>query len=95
MNDIPAAPSTGTATDAPAAPAAAASSIHWQAWLMGAAVAAAAGGLAFSLSTQSRLRSLEQELVKRQQDSHGLVTEAALLSRQAQESAREAAAKIA
>jgi uroporphyrin-3 C-methyltransferase len=42
-----------------------------------------------------RVRSSERELVKRQQDSALLVTEATLVARQAQEGARDAAAKVA
>ncbi|MCW5656725.1 MAG: uroporphyrinogen-III C-methyltransferase [Burkholderiaceae bacterium] len=45
-------------------------------------------------STQ-RMRALEQELVRRQQDSQTLATEARVLARQAQDVARDAAAKVA
>lgn len=45
--------------------------------------------------TQRRLRSLEQELVKRQQDSQSQSTEARMLARQSQDASREAAAKVA
>lgn len=51
--------------------------------------------IALTLSTQHRVRGLEQELVKRQQDSQGQATEAHILAKQAQDSSREAAAKVA
>ncbi|MGZ8260806.1 MAG: uroporphyrinogen-III C-methyltransferase [Caldimonas sp.] len=44
---------------------------------------------------EQRVRSSERELVQRQQDSALQVTEATLLARQAQEGARDAAAKVA
>lgn len=46
-------------------------------------------------NTQQRLKSLEAELVKRQQDSGSQATEARTLARQAELTAREAAAKLA
>ena len=58
-----------------------------------AAVSAAA--LVFAWNTQQRVKSLESELVKRQQDSATLSTEARTLARQAEVTAREAAAKMA
>ena len=58
-----------------------------------AAAAAAAGALAWS--TQQRVKGLETELVKRQQDSGSQATEARTLSRQAELTARETAAKLA
>jgi uroporphyrin-III C-methyltransferase len=58
-----------------------------------AAAAAAAGVLAWS--AQQRVKSLETELVKRQQDSGSQATEARTLSRQAELTARETAAKLA
>jgi len=58
-----------------------------------AALAAAAVMLAWN--TQQRLKSMEAELVKRQQDSGSQATEARTLARQAELTAREAAAKLA
>ncbi len=55
------------------------------------AAAAGAGGLAWQ--THKRVQSLEQELVRRQQDSQGQATEARVLAQQAQELSREAAAR--
>jgi len=51
--------------------------------------------LGFAWRADQRVRGSERELVKRQQDSALQVTEAALLARQAQEGARDAAAKVA
>ncbi|MCH8179335.1 MAG: uroporphyrinogen-III C-methyltransferase [Proteobacteria bacterium] len=53
--------------------------------------AAGAGWLAWQ--TQKRVQGLEQELVRRQQDSQSQATEARVAARQAQELAREAAAR--
>ena len=58
-----------------------------------AAAATAAGVLAWS--AQQRVKGLETELVKRQQDSGSQATEARTLSRQAELTARETAAKLA
>lgn len=58
-----------------------------------AALATAAAVLAWS--TQQRLKGLEAELVKRQQDSGSQATEARTLARQAELTSREAAAKLA
>jgi uroporphyrin-3 C-methyltransferase len=51
--------------------------------------------LVFAWRADDRVRSSERELVKRQDNSAQLVTEANLLARQAQESARDATAKVA
>ena len=58
-----------------------------------AALATAAGVLAWS--AQQRVKGLESELVKRQQDSGSQATEARTLARQAELNARETAAKLA
>ena len=42
-----------------------------------------------------RVRNVEQELVRRQQESSGQAAEARLFAKQAQDAAREAAAKVA
>jgi uroporphyrin-3 C-methyltransferase len=52
-----------------------------------------AAALAVAWRTQQRVHELEQELVRRQQDSQVQATEARTLARQAQESAREALTK--
>lgn len=54
-----------------------------------------AGGAAWQAwQTHKRVQGLEQELVRRQQDSQGQATEARVSARQAQELAREAAARV-
>lgn len=58
-----------------------------------AAVAAAAGVLAWN--TQQRVKALETELVKRQQDAGAEAAEARVAARAAQDVARDAAAKLA
>jgi uroporphyrin-3 C-methyltransferase len=67
-------------------------------WVAAGAVllaALASGALGFAWNTQQRVKALETELVRRQQDSSAQATEARLLARQAQDEAREAAAKVA
>jgi uroporphyrin-3 C-methyltransferase len=63
----------------------------------GAALAAAliAAALVLAWNTQQRLKSLEAELVKRQQDSSVEATEARTLARQAEATARDSSAKLA
>ncbi|MEO5843870.1 MAG: uroporphyrinogen-III C-methyltransferase [Caldimonas sp.] len=51
--------------------------------------------IVFAWRADQRVRGSERELVQRQQESAVQVTEAALLARQAQEVARDAAAKVA
>lgn len=51
--------------------------------------------IVFAWRADQRVRGSERELVQRQQDSAVLTTEASLLARQAQEGARDAAAKVA
>ena len=53
------------------------------------------GSLFAAWTTQQRVRALEQELVRRQQGSQEQATEARLAAKQAQEVARDAAAKVA
>jgi uroporphyrin-3 C-methyltransferase len=55
----------------------------------------ATAALVFAWNTQQRVKSLEAELVKRQQDSGNQANEARTLARQAEAVAREAAAKVA
>ena len=49
----------------------------------------------YAWNTQQRVKGLEQQLVKRQEDSSAQSTEAQMLARQAQDSSRDAAAKLA
>lgn len=51
--------------------------------------------LAIALAAQKRVRTIEQELARRQQDTQGQATEARLLAKQSQDTARESAAKVA
>jgi uroporphyrin-3 C-methyltransferase len=69
----------------------------WRWIAAGAAVLAAlaTAALVFAWNTQQRVKALETELVKRQQDSASLSTEARTLARNADVTAREAAAKMA
>jgi uroporphyrin-III C-methyltransferase len=62
----------------------------------GAAILAAitAAALVLALNTQQRLKSLEAELVKRQEDTGSQATEARTLARQAEGTTRDVAAKM-
>jgi uroporphyrin-III C-methyltransferase len=51
--------------------------------------------MAYAWSTQQRVKSLEHQLVKRQDESGAQAAEAQLLAKQAQETSRDAAAKLA
>ncbi len=88
------------ATDGPVlhAPAAAASTAGHGRWIAAAAVLGAVlitAALVLAWNTQQRVKALEAELVKRQQDSSGQATEARMLSKQAEQASRETAAKLA
>ena len=96
----PLAPTAAPAEPAAAVAAPAASEAHaipgrWIA--AGAAVLAglAAAALVYAWNTQQRVKALEQQMVKRQEDSGAMATEAQMLARQAQDNARDAAAKVA
>ena len=81
----------------PAPAAAAAHPIRALAWLVGAFVLAALSVASLSLvwSTQQRVKTLEHELVRRQQSSQDQSTEARLLARQAHDAAADVSAKLA
>lgn len=67
-------------------------------WIAAGAVllaALSAAALTLAWNTQQRLKSVEFELVKRQQDAGGQAAEARTLARQADATVRESAAKIA
>lgn len=64
-------------------------------WLLLATAVLGAAGLWLAWQTNQRVQSLEQELVRRQQDSTTLSTEARVLARQAQDASRDAVAKVA
>jgi uroporphyrin-III C-methyltransferase len=106
VSDTPAAPSPASPEPerapavalppaAPLTPAAPAPINRWFSWGAAALAALAAAALALSISTDQRVRQLEAELVKRQSDSSNQASEARLLARQAEQGAREAAAKLA
>lgn len=57
------------------------------------ALAASAAIGVFAWNTHQRMRALEQELVRRQTDAQGQVTESRVVAKQAQDAAREALAK--
>jgi len=78
-----------TPPEKPAAPGGA----PW--WLLALAAALGAAALWLAWQTSQRVQSLEQELVRRQQDSATLATEARVLARQAQDASRDAVAKVA
>ncbi len=98
----PAAPPAAANPAADAAPAPAAASAALAAGLPGpwwAAFAVVAGlalvAITLAVMGQQRIKSLEQELVRRQQDSQGQAIEARALAQQAQELARAAETKVA
>ena len=67
-------------------------------WIAAGAVllaALASAAMAFAWNTQQRVKALEIELVKRQQDSGSQATEARTLARQAEAVAREVAGRVA
>jgi uroporphyrin-III C-methyltransferase len=78
-----------------AAPATLAGPGRWIATGAAVLAALATAALVLAWNTQQRVKALEGELVKRQQDSGAQAAEARLLARQAQEGARDSAAKLA
>ena len=80
------------AVAAPARPAAAS---HWPIAVAVLLAALATAALVLAWSTQQRVKALEGELVRRQQDSGSQATEARASARQAETLARETAAKTA
>ncbi|MEK8032553.1 uroporphyrinogen-III C-methyltransferase [Ideonella sp. DXS29W] len=81
---------------APVAAAGASGALSRGPWPLGALALAAMCVASFSLvwSTQQRVKSLEQELVRRQQNSQDQSTEARLLARQAHDAAADVSAKL-
>ena len=63
--------------------------------IAGVAVVLALIALGLAWRADQRVRNVEQELVRRQQESAGQASEARLFAKQAQDSARDAAAKVA
>ncbi len=78
-----------------AVPPPAAGSTRWLAWVVALLVVLGVVSLAVAWQAQQRLGTLQQELVRRQQDSQGKSTEALMLAKQAQDSMRETTARVA
>lgn len=96
----PAEPAAAPAAESAAAPVglAAARAAGPGRWIAAGAVlltALASAAVVLAWNTQQRVKGLEVELVKRQQDSANQATEARTLARQAEALAREAAARVA
>ncbi|MEO7151796.1 MAG: uroporphyrinogen-III C-methyltransferase [Burkholderiaceae bacterium] len=68
---------------------------RWQPWLLGALMAGVLASLAVAFRAEQRVGAIEQELVRRQQDSAGRSDEARMLARQAQQGMLDASAKLA
>lgn len=97
MTATPTPPPTAPAT-APGNPAAAPAAAQHGRWIaVGAALLAAftAAAVVYAWNTQQRVKALETELVKRQQDMGTQATEAKVAAREALETVRETAAKLA
>lgn len=95
MNETTPNPDAGSATPGNTAPAAAAPTLLWL-WIA-VVVAGLIGIVAIGLVWQTlvRAQALEQELVRRQQTLQTQSTESQMLAKQAQDAARESAAKVA
>ena len=94
----PIAPPAVAAAAAPAAPASAEVHALPGRWIAAGAVllaARCAAAVMYAWNTQQRVKGLEQQMVKRQEDSGAQAAEAQMLAKQAQESSRDAAAKLA
>ena len=78
---------------APGAAAALARPDRWPGWLAVLALAVTVGALAVAWQTQRRVKSLERELVQRQEASQRDAADARAVARTAQEMARDAAAR--
>ena len=65
----------------------------WQRWAALVLSVVCAGAAWTAWNAQQRVKNLEQELVRRQQESQGQSAEASILARQAQDVSREAAAR--
>lgn len=94
--DLPPSPPPAVADERPVSTVPAARS-HGTAWMVGAGVVGAlsVAALTLALLAQQRIKTLEQELVRRQQDSQSQSAEARAMARQALESTQSAEAKLA
>ncbi|MCR5885833.1 uroporphyrinogen-III C-methyltransferase [Rhizobacter sp. J219] len=93
MNDVTQAPLPPAANE-PLVPAAVPRRSRWLVALVVLLILVVAVSLGLAWSAQQRVRKLEQELVRRQQDSQTQSGEARLLAKRADETARESAAKV-
>ena len=91
MSDLP--PPPAAVETAAAAEVRSGANSTWARWIVWLALAAAIAAGLLGWSVKQRVRSLEQELVKRQDDSGAQALEARMMAKQAQESSREAVAK--
>lgn len=94
-------PAGGTSPAASAAPGGVAAPVETQPlpgrWLAAGLVLLAvmcAAAVMYAWNTQQRVKGLEQQLVKRQEDSGAQAAEAQMLAKQAHETSRDAAAKL-
>jgi uroporphyrin-3 C-methyltransferase len=90
-------PIVGSAASSPEAAASRQAALPALRWLAAGCVLLAALGsaaLVVAWNTQQRVKGMEQELVRRQLDSGAQAAQAQLLARQAQEAARESAARL-
>jgi uroporphyrin-III C-methyltransferase len=83
------APDTATPRAAPRAPS------RWLLWLVLPALLLAALGVALVWNADERVRKVELEITRRQQDTQSEAAQSLLVSKQAQELARDTAAKVA
>ena len=93
----PLAPSAAALTVVAAEPAMSRTMLSGNAWIVGAAIVGAISviSLTLVLLSQQRIKTLEQELVRRQQDSQSQVIESHAMAKQALEVAHASEAKLA
>lgn len=94
----PDAPNSATAAPAAlgeVAPAVPSSGLPAWVWAGGVLTLLSGLALAFAWSAQQRVKTLEQQLVARQQQSQGEAAEALMLARQSQDATRDALARMA
>ena len=84
----------GPQLDAPA-PNASKRYAYWLVAVVALLLILALASLVVAWRAQERVKNIEQELVRRQQDSQGQAVEARMLAKQAQDTSRESAAKVA
>jgi uroporphyrin-3 C-methyltransferase len=92
VNDVTSAPTNPPSADV--TPLSKATRLRWAWTLAGLMALVLLASLALAWSAEQRVRKLEQELVRRQQESQALSGEARLLAKRADETARESAAKV-